>query len=82
MTCNKWVDVHSAVKQFSRVFCICSGGAERGVREARAASGGVMEPQRRPVHRRGDGRHRLLRPEHHRDQVRLLRPEQHRVPYH
>ena len=63
--------------------CICSGGAERGVREARAAGAVVMEPQRRPLHRPGDGRlrHRWhqLQPGHH---LRLHLPEQHHLPHH
>jgi len=60
---------------------VCSGGAERGVLQARAA-GVVAMVQRRPVRRRGHGRHVHLRrqnePGH---QVRLLRPQQHHLPH-
>lgn len=61
---------------------VCSGGAERGVLQARAAGVAAMG-HRRPVRRRGHERHVHLRRQHEpRHQVRLLRPQQHHLPHH
>jgi hypothetical protein len=65
-------------------FLVCSGGGERGVRQARPEGVAGMEHQRRPLHRRRHGRHRhrrqqQLQPRH---QVRMLRAEHHRLPRH
>ena len=66
------------------MWMVCSGGGERGVRQARPDSVVGMEHQRRSLHRRRHGRHKnrqqpQLQPGH---QVRVLRPEQHRLPRH
>ena len=69
---------------WTRCWCgFCSGGAERGVRQARAEGAAVMEHHRRPLHRPRHGRllhgRRQLQPGHH---LRLHRPERHRLPHH
>ena len=65
-------------------FSVCSGGGERGVRQARPDGVVGMEHQRRPLHRRRHGRdqHRHRPKLQPGNQVRMLRPEQHRLPRH
>ena len=61
-----------------------SGGGERDPEQAGAEREAIVEHQREPLQRRGDGRHIHRRqpgvqPGH---QVRLLRPQQHALPCH